>query len=103
MQKPLYYNTSRDYKRLKELLDRGYQAVCFVTYDYNENQKGRDDYFELITTDVCYGRCDDGRYQFAARGIEYASYWQDMCRYKSFEEMCGAQNLEYIEPTILKV
>ena len=104
MKKPLCYNTSRDYKRLKELLDKGYEVVCFVTYDYNENQKGREDYFEIITTDICYARadtCEREMYHVTARGIEYASYWSDMCRYKSFEEMCEAQNIEFIEPTFV--
>ena len=105
MQKPLCYNTSRDYKRLKELLDKGYQVVCFVTYDFNENQKGREDYHESITTDICYGRCDDnsGWYHFCARGIEYAAYWSNMWRYKSFEEMCEKNSIEFIEPTVIKL
>lgn len=102
MNKPLSYNTSRDYKHLRELLDQGYQVVCFTTYDINEHNKGREDYFELVTTDICYGRKDGGWYYFHARGIQYASYWPDMHRYKSFEEMCEAEDIEFIEPTISK-
>ena len=100
MKKPLCYKTSRDYKRLKELLERGCQVVCFVTYDCNENRKGREDYHELIMTDICYGSYENGWYHFMARGIEYATYWSEMRRYKSFEEMCEKNNIEYIEPDL---
>ena len=100
MQKPLSYKTSRDYKRLKELLDAGYQVVCFTTYDFNEHDKGREDYQEYLTTDICYAYLYDGRYYLAARGIEYSAYWPDMRRYKSFEEMCEDSQVEFIEPTL---
>ena len=30
------YKTSKDYKRLKELVDNGYRVVCFTTYDWDE-------------------------------------------------------------------
>lgn len=87
----LRYKTSKDYKRLKELLDKGYTVVCFTTYDYGDG-----DY----VTDVCKATCYDGRYQIAARGIEYTAYWPTMRRYNSFEEACRESNIEFIEPNI---
>lgn len=95
------YKTSRDYKHLKELLDKGCEVVCFTTYDYNWCQEGKEGYHELMTTDVCYGQKYQDNYSFVARGIEYACYWPGMGRYRSFEEMCDKNKIEYIEPTII--
>ena len=92
MRTRLCYKTSRDYARLKELLDMGYHVVCFTTYDYGDGYN---------VTDVCKATLYDGRYQIAARGIEYVSYWPEMYRYKSFEEACEANEIEFIEPTIV--
>lgn len=91
------YKTSRDYAKLKALLDEGKDIVCFVTYDFNEHQKGREGYHESLVTDICHGYYD-GWYHFSARGIEYATYWSEMNRYSSFEEMCEKNNIEFIEP-----
>lgn len=85
------YKTSKDYKHLKELLDNGYQVVCFCTYDVNKG---------YYVTDVCKATCYDGRYQISARGIEYGAYWPKMHRYKSFEDMCENRNIEFIEPNV---
>ncbi len=87
------YKTSKDYKRLKELLDKGYQVVCFTTYDWGDGD---------FVTDVCKATAYDGRYQISARGIEYCSYWAGMHRYKSFEDACEHCQIEFIEPTITK-
>ena len=96
------YKTSRDYKRLKELLDQGYDVVCFCTYDFNENWKDKEGYHEMIVTDICRARrTRDNWYHIGARGLEYGTYWEDMNRYDSFEKMCENINIEFIEPTEL--
>lgn len=94
------YKTSKDYKHLKELVDKGYRVVCFTTYDFNEHYKGGKDYYESLVTDICRAYKDGDWYYITARGIEYGSYWEGMYRYKSFEEMCENNNIEYIEPDI---
>lgn len=86
------YKTSKDYKRLKELVDNGYRVVCFTTYDWDE---GYD------VTDICCAVQYDGRYQLSARGIEYGAYWKGMKRFESFEDMCEHCRIEFIEPTEL--
>ena len=86
------YKTSKDYKRLKELVDNGYRVVCFTTYDWDE---GYD------VTDICCADQYDGRYRLSARGIEYGAYWKGMKRFESFENMCEHCRIEFIEPTEL--
>lgn len=93
MKRVICYKTSRDYKRLKALLEAGYEVVCFTTYDWGSGYE---------VTDVCRARFDGERYQISARGIEYCCYWAGMHRYKSFEDACEQSKIEFIEPTITK-
>lgn len=37
----VFYNTIRDYKRLRVLLDAGYEVVCFTTYDFGRPRASR--------------------------------------------------------------
>ncbi len=82
------YKTSKDYKRLKELLDAGYEVVCFTTYDFGDG-----DY----VTDICKAINYGDRYQISARGIEYTSYWPGMYRFSSFEDACKNSDIEFID------
>ena len=84
------YKTSKDYSRLKELLDKGYDVVCLSTYDFNVGDE---------VTDVCKATKYDGIYSISARGIEYTTYWPGMHRYKSFEEACRESNIEFFDIT----
>lgn len=94
----LNYKTSKDYKRLKELLDKGYEVVCFTTYDFRWLE--REEHEPMWTTDVCVARKDDDpeRYYFFVRGCEFTSYWPGMRRYASFEEACEDSKIEFVEP-----
>lgn len=98
MQKPLYsaekseaYKTSRNYKHLKELLDSNINVVCFINYDLLPHIK-------YVFQDLCIARRTNQCYQFDARGICYTSWYADFTY--SFEEMCAAMGVEYIEPNI---
>lgn len=82
------YKTSKDYSRLKELLDKGYAVVCLTTYDFSPGNE---------VTDVCKATKYDDTYRISARGIEYTSYWPGMHRYKSFEEACRESNIEFFD------
>lgn len=98
--KPLYsaekseaYKTSRNYKHLKELLDNNINVVCFINYDFSPTTK-------YVFQDLCIARRQNQCYQFDARGISYATWYADFTY--TFEEMCEANGVEYIEPTNIK-
>lgn len=97
------YNTSRDYKRLKELLDEGYEVVGFTTYDFNRYHKNEPDYKPMMTTDVCYAKLfskgtEYERYSFGVRGQGYGDYEPNYHKF-SFDEFCEqCLNFEYIDP-----
>ena len=97
------YKTSRDYKRLKELLDQGIEVVCFTTYDFFRHQKGKADYRPFMVTDICKARFDKGgegvydKYVLGVRGTTYLEYWAGSGRC-SFEQMCETEQVEFIEP-----
>ena len=98
------YKTSKDFKHLKELLDAGKEVVCFITYDFNEHNKEKPDYEPIITTDVCTAKVlskgtEYEQYTISCRGTGFLNYWKHGFDYKyTFEELCEAQNVEYIEP-----
>ena len=96
-EKPLYsakkserYKTSRNYKHLKELLDGNIEVVCFINYDISPQIK-------YVFQDLCIARRINQCYQFDARGICYASWYADFKF--TFEELCEARGVEFIEPT----
>lgn len=87
------YKTSRDYKRLKELLDEGKEIVCFVDYHWSDGE---------VSRDICRARktpSDFEPYQFSVRGYCYGGYDPKLDRF-SFEKLMEAMNLEYIEPNL---
>jgi len=84
------YKTSKDYKRLKELLDKGYVVICIADYNWGNGHASRD---------ICRACREDETYRISSRGIEYNSYWPGMHRYESFEDACKDSHIEFIEPT----
>ena len=100
------YKTSRDMKRLKALLDMGYEVVCFYTYDWNTPRVGEkpEDHEPMMTTDVCVARMlDKGgkyeRYVISCRGSEFLCYWTKGMRYNySFVHLLEARDIQFIEP-----
>ena len=95
------YKTSKDYRRLKELLDKGYEVVCFITYDFFKHDQGHE---PSMTTDVCTARLlerdsEYAHYDLSCRGVGYLHYWLHNFDYKfTFEEALQANNIEFIEP-----
>ncbi len=82
----LNYNTSKDYKRLKELLDEGYEVVCIIPSEF---PRGNMCAFVRREHSAVYPHRRD--YVFA----EFGFYIQE----KDFIESCIARNIEFIEPT----
>lgn len=87
------YKTSKDYARLKTLLDANIVVVCFINYDISPQTK-------YLFQDICIARRQNQCYQFDARGISYATWYADFPY--TFEEMCMSNGVEYIEPTNIK-
>lgn len=99
------YNTSKDYKKLKELLDSGIVVVGFTTYDFFHHRKRESDYHPMIVTDVCLIRLlDKGtqyeRYDCGVRGTGFGDYWVRDDGF-SFEDYCNKLQLQFIPPTKL--
>ena len=96
------YKTSKDYHRLKELLDKGYEVICFYTYDFISGENPDE---PMIVTDICTARlCEKGckyeHYSLGCRGTEFLRYWCRDFKYKyTFEELLKARDIEFIEPT----
>ena len=83
------YKTSKDYARLKELLDAGHYVVCFIHYA----PQGTEYDFQ----DICVANKRKYGYEFNARGIGYLSIneaWGD-----KFKELCEDSGVEFVEPT----
>ena len=98
--KQICYKTSKDYKRLKELVDKGVEVVCFIIHESNSYRKDEDGYHNLLMKDVCYCRKLIISYQFVAGDKIYATYKLGMQPYNSFEQMAEEFDIEFIEPTI---
>ena len=95
------YKTSKDYKRLKELLDAGYSVVCFTTYDWRWLEL--EPHEPMMVTDVCMARLlerdsEYAHYGISCRGTGFLDYWIHDTNKRSFEEECELQNIEFIEP-----
>ena len=86
----LNYLTSNDYVRLKGLLDQGNDVICFSDYDRGDGSLGRA---------VCMAYKEDEKYSVRSLGVEYLYYYPGMKRFKSFEEACANNNIEFLEPT----
>ena len=101
----LKYKTSKDYKRLHELLDQGYEVVCFITYDFLKFDN--EPHEPLMVTDVCTAKLVypeseiSAEYSLSSRGHGFLNYWLHGINYKyTFEELLEAQNVEFIEPDL---
>ena len=100
------YKTSKDYKRLEELLNKGYEVVCFHTYDIHSNQGVG--HKPKIVTVVCQARlikCEHNRFDtYRIRGVSnyILTYWpneKDANDYESFADACEEENIEFIDIT----
>lgn len=91
------YRLSRDYGKLRELLDRGLMIVCFADCKVDGTNH----------RDVCVGGlvvCGSGftKYDFSVRGRLYCSWNPDLIGkikdYPDFRGMMEMHNIEFIEP-----
>lgn len=95
------YEWSRDYKRLKQLLDDGYEVVCVVDYyDWHDG---------TVSRDICMGRLILGsteerdHYSFSCRGICYCELYpswykeRNMTEEEMFKKSATRANIEFID------
>lgn len=94
-------------RRLKELLDKGYEVVCFYTYDIKGGNRNREPNYEpLMVTDVCTAKLlnkgsEYEEYVLAVRGCGFINYWTKGMSYRyTFLELLEAHDIQFIEPTI---
>lgn len=91
------YKVSKDYKRLKQLLDEGNKIVCFIDFDCSRNGD--------IVTDIacakCVGSGEYKEYYIYARGIGYfsvyPSWYSDFSADKLYSEF-ECYNVQFIDP-----
>ncbi len=90
------YKWSRDYKRLKQLLDDGYEVVCLIDYDFWRDGE------HPMSRDICRARkhvneddSDFDFYAFSSRGQGYG----DIYKYFKYDfvDYCAAWNVEFID------
>ena len=97
-----YYSQqmSRDYDKLRKLLDDGYVVVCYVDYKYCTGER------TITFRDIAKAKSNDANpntenygYSVSARGIVYIDWKRSTkaLRHVSFEELCDELNLEFID------
>lgn len=83
------YLGSRDYPRLKQLLDEGNVIACFVDYNFSDNIKCRD-----IACAKKLGCGENVEYSVGVRGIGYSSVYP--CWNKRFTDQWLYDHWEYL-------
>lgn len=91
------YKVSKDYKRLKQLLDQGDKVVCFV--NFNWDMKGD------IVTDIALAKCvgsgENIQYCISCRGISYISVyplWYSDFSDEKLYDVFEHDNVQFIDP-----
>lgn len=93
------YKLSRDYARLKTLVDSGWLVICFVDYIYGEKRKMRDACTLYLLKSEENKLYDN--YMFSVRGCCYGNlYPNDKTWGETFEHFCEWLNVEFIDPEL---
>ena len=93
------YKVSKDYPRLKQLLDEGHKVVCWVTYDWSRGNG-------YMVTDIAEAkRIGEGEYMhymISVRGycfFEVFPNWVELdCTDELVFKRWEADNLQFIDP-----
>lgn len=83
------YQTSKDYKHLKDLLNKGFKVVCFVDVGITEK-------WEYVFQHIALAYKGNLYYEVSSPGITYILWYEKQP--KTFEQLCEENNVEYIEP-----
>lgn len=92
------YKVSKDYPRLKQLLDSGHWVVCWVTYDWSRGDGH-------MVTDIAQakhrGVVGYGQYSVVCRGAEFdcvCPQWLDNYTDEYLYNSWAKMNLQFIDP-----
>ena len=91
------YKWSRDYERLRQLLDEGYEVVCLVDYSIWNCKDS------IVARDICRARKTENdtppylRYSFSSRGRVYGEIDLGMLLGKPFGYFAKAWGVEFID------
>lgn len=88
------YQTSKDYKHLKELLDKGFKVVCFVDVGISEK-------WEYVFQHIALAYKSNLCYEVSSPGITYIFWYEKLPI--TFEQICEENNVEYIEPNKIEI
>lgn len=93
------YKVSKDYPRLKQLLDEGHRVVCWVTYDWSRGDG------HMVTDIAEAKRIGEGKYMhymISVRGycfFEVFPNWVGLdCTDELVFKRWEADNLQFIDP-----
>ena len=93
------YKVSKDYPRLKQLIDEGHKVVCWVTYDWS---RGNGD----MVTDIAEAkRIGEGEYMHYMISVRGCCFNDVFPNWKEFDysdewmfERWEADNIQFIDP-----
>ncbi len=96
------YKVSKDYPRLKQLLDEGHRIVCWVTYDFSCGRWEKPYWVTDIAEAVYRDAGENSEYMIASRGRGFCSvypFWEstkysDELMFQLWKE----DNLQFIDP-----
>ena len=91
------YKWSKDYKRLRYLLDNGYMVVCLADYDFYKDGSPKDRDICKGTHFVCDGNHKYDCYQISSRGFGYVNHYDWESDFRSFDDVCVEMNIEFID------
>jgi len=86
------YRWSRNYSRLKVMLDDGFEVICRIDFEFTSFSENR-------YRDLCYCRkYPEGTYRFTVRGLEYSNIRpNDLYSDDAFTEICSKWNVEFLD------
>ncbi len=85
------YKWSRDYSRLKAMLDDGFEVICRIDYEFSSSGDH--------SRDICYCRKHpEGTYRFTVRGLEYGDIRaNELSSDDDFRDICSKWNVQFID------
>jgi len=91
------YKWSRDYDRLRKLLDDGYEIICLADYDFFRDGK------HPMERDICRARKhiatnpEYTAYRISSRGVGYVVYPMWEAKFTTFDNCMRQANVEFLD------